>query len=78
MQHLRLKMAPVALLKDVILVDSPGMIDAATEGADRGYDFIKAVRAHSSLVAVFFALFLVLWSTLLSLIAFLSCALLYV
>ncbi len=46
-QHLRLKMAPVSLLKDVILVDSPGMIDAATEGSDRGYDFIKAVRGES-------------------------------
>jgi GTPase Era involved in 16S rRNA processing len=55
--HLRLKLCPVPLLNDVILVDSPGMIDSATEGADRGYDFIKAVRWFSEradYVCVFF------------------------
>lgn len=50
-------MAPVQLLQNVILVDSPGMIDSATEGADRGYDFIKAVRwfaERADYVLVFF------------------------
>lgn len=50
-------MAPVPLLQNVILVDSPGMIDSATEGADRGYDFIKAVRwfaERADFVLVFF------------------------
>eukprot|EP01104_Vermistella_antarctica_P003172 TRINITY_DN1333_c0_g1_i1.p1 TRINITY_DN1333_c0_g1~~TRINITY_DN1333_c0_g1_i1.p1 ORF type:complete len:479 (-),score=125.54 TRINITY_DN1333_c0_g1_i1:166-1602(-) len=55
--HLRLKLRPVGLLKDVTLVDSPGMIDSAQSGEDRGFDFVKAVRwfaQRADYVLIFF------------------------
>lgn len=55
--HLRLKLRPIPLLKNVTLVDSPGMIDSIHEGADRGYDFIQAVRwfaERADYVLIFF------------------------
>jgi len=42
-----MKFLPVPLLKDVTLVDSPGMIDSISEEG-RGYDFIEAVRWFAS------------------------------
>ena len=44
-------------LQNVTLVDSPGMIDSIHEGADRGYDFIQAVRwfaERADYVLIFF------------------------
>jgi hypothetical protein len=41
-EHLKMKFLPHPLLKQVTLVDSPGMIDSVGEG--RGYDFAEAVR----------------------------------
>lgn len=41
-EHLKMKFLPHPLLKQVTLVDSPGMIDSVGEG--RGYDFPEAVR----------------------------------
>ena len=55
--HLRMKLRPAPILKDVTLIDSPGMIDAAKEGSGRGYDYAAAVRwlaERSDLVLVFF------------------------
>ncbi|KAL6064349.1 putative EH-domain containing protein [Balamuthia mandrillaris] len=42
-EHLKMKFLPHPLLKDVTLVDSPGMIDSVGEEG-RGYDFQGAVR----------------------------------
>jgi len=41
-EHLKMKFLPHPLLKQVTLIDSPGMIDSVGEG--RGYDFAEAVR----------------------------------
>jgi GTP-binding protein EngB required for normal cell division len=57
LSHLRMKRRPVPLLREVSLVDSPGMIDAAKEGSGRGYDFTGAVRwfaERADVVLVFF------------------------
>jgi len=57
LSHFRLKLRPIPLLRDVTLVDSPGMIDAATEGSGRGYDFAGVVRwfaERADVVLVFF------------------------
>lgn len=43
-QRVRVKVRNRALLKDVVLVDSPGMIDASDESNTRGYDFFGTVR----------------------------------
>ena len=43
--RLRLKLLDAEFLKDMNLVDSPGMIDAASTAMERGYDFMAAVRA---------------------------------
>jgi GTPase SAR1 family protein len=42
--HLKLKVRDTPFLKDLTLIDSPGMIDSAQFTQDRGYDFIKVVR----------------------------------
>ena len=42
--HLKLKARNAPFLKDLTLIDSPGMIDSAQFTQDRGYDFIKVVR----------------------------------
>lgn len=44
LSHLRLKQRPVPDLEGLALVDSPGMIDAASSKEDRGYDFAGVVR----------------------------------
>ncbi len=57
LSHFRLKLRPIDILREVTLVDSPGMIDAPTEGAGRGYDYPGVVRwfaDHSDLVLVYF------------------------
>ena len=57
LSHLRLKLRPVELLREVTLIDSPGMIDAPKEASSRGYDYPGVVRwfaDHSDLVLVYF------------------------
>ncbi len=57
LSHFRLKLRPIPLLREVTLIDSPGMIDAAKEGSGRGYDFAGAVRwfaERADVVLVFF------------------------
>lgn len=55
--HVRLKLRSVELLRDVTLIDSPGMIDEAKAESGRGFDFPGAVRwfaERADLVLVFF------------------------
>lgn len=55
--HIRLKLRPADLLRQVTLIDSPGMIDEAKAGSGRGYDYPGAVRwfaERADLVVVFF------------------------
>ncbi len=57
LSHFRLKLRPIPLLREVTLIDSPGMIDAAKEGSGRGYDFTGVVRwfaERADVVLVFF------------------------
>lgn len=57
LSHFRLKLRPIPFLREVTLVDSPGMIDAAREGSGRGYDFAGVVRwfaERADVVLVFF------------------------
>jgi GTPase SAR1 family protein len=57
LSRLRLKSYPSDLLKQITLIDSPGMIDAAGTANSRGYDFISAVRHFaeiSDLILFFF------------------------
>ena len=44
LSRLKLKLLDNDILKNMTLVDSPGMIDAATTAQERGYDFMSAVR----------------------------------
>ena len=53
----RVKTAPADLLKEVTLIDSPGMIDSASRTVGRGYDFVEAVRTfaeRADLILFFF------------------------
>jgi GTP-binding protein EngB required for normal cell division len=55
--HFKLKRRPIPVLRDVTLIDSPGMIDSPGEGSGRGYDFAGAVRwfaERADVVLVFF------------------------
>ena len=55
--HIRLKLRPAAILREVTLIDSPGMIDEAKAEDGRGYDFPGVVRwfaERADLVLVFF------------------------
>src|SRR6185436_2975516 len=55
--HFRLKRRPIPVLREVTLIDSPGMIDSPGEGSGRGYDFAGAVRwfaERADVVLVFF------------------------
>ncbi len=57
--RLRLKALPLALLRDITLIDSPGMIDSAASGMknDRGYDFfavLKKLGEMADIVVLFF------------------------
>jgi GTP-binding protein EngB required for normal cell division len=57
LSHFRMRLLPLKLLKDVTLVDTPGMIDAADPDATRGYDFSQVVRwfaERADVVLVFF------------------------
>jgi len=57
LSHFRMKRRPLPLLREVSLVDSPGMIDAAREGTGRGYDFAGVVRwfaERADVILVFF------------------------
>lgn len=56
LSHLRLKVLPDDFLRNLTLIDSPGMIDAAKESG-RGYDFAGVVRwfaSRADVVIVFF------------------------
>ena len=55
--HIRLKLRPAELLREVTLIDSPGMIDEAKAENGRGFDFPGVVRwfaERADLVLVFF------------------------
>ena len=56
--HFRVKLRPVPILREVTLIDSPGMIDSPGEGSGgRGYDFAGAIRwfaERADVVLVFF------------------------
>lgn len=55
--HVRLKLRSAELLRNVTLIDSPGMIDEAKAESGRGFDFPGAVRwfaERADLVLVFF------------------------
>lgn len=57
LSHLKMKSRPHELLREVTLIDSPGMIDAAKEGMGRGYDFTGVVRwfaERADVVLMFF------------------------
>lgn len=57
LSRLKLKLLTNDLLKTMTLVDSPGMIDAASTDQERGYDFMSAVRAFgesADLILFFF------------------------
>ncbi len=55
--HLRLRLVPSEALAQVALVDSPGMIDAADQRVDRGYDFAGVVRWFAERADVILLLF---------------------
>lgn len=55
--HVRLKLRSVDMLRNVTLIDSPGMIDEAKAESGRGFDFPGVVRwfaERADLVLVFF------------------------
>jgi hypothetical protein len=57
LSHFKLKLRPVQVLREVTLIDSPGMIDSPGEGSGRGFDFAGAVRwfaERADVVLVFF------------------------
>src|SRR6056297_3472042 len=58
LDHLRLKRSPLSELKEVCLIDSPGLIDHAgsADEASRGYDFSGVVRefAETADLVIFF------------------------
>jgi len=57
LSHLKLRVLPHEFLKEITLIDSPGMIDAAKAESGRGYDYTGVVRwfaARADVVIVFF------------------------
>lgn len=57
LSHFKVKSRPVPVLREVTLIDSPGMIDSPGEGSGRGFDFAGAVRwfaERADVVLVFF------------------------
>ena len=58
LSHFRVKLRPVQVLREVTLIDSPGMIDSPGDGTGgRGFDFAGAVRwfaERADVVLVFF------------------------
>ncbi|MBI4564714.1 MAG: dynamin family protein [Planctomycetes bacterium] len=57
LSHFRVKLRSTEVLREVTLIDSPGMIDARGEGSDRGYDFAGAVRWFAERADVVFVFF---------------------
>ena len=57
LQHLRVKIRNRPYLKQVNLIDSPGMIDTAEGHATRSYDFSGVVRKFAELSDLVFFLF---------------------
>ncbi len=57
LSHFRMRLLPNEFLRDITLVDTPGMIDSAGPDSTRGYDFSSVVRwfaERADLVLVFF------------------------
>lgn len=57
LSHFKVKLRPVPVLRDITLIDSPGMIDSPGEGSGRGFDFTGVVRwfaERADVVLVFF------------------------
>jgi GTP-binding protein EngB required for normal cell division len=55
--HVRMKLRPIELLRNVILIDSPGMIDEAKAESGRGFDFPGVVQwfaERADIVLMFF------------------------
>jgi hypothetical protein len=55
--HVRMKLRPIELLRNVILIDSPGMIDEAKAESGRGFDFPGVVQwfaERADVVLMFF------------------------
>ena len=57
LQHVRVKVRNLPILQKVVLVDSPGMIDASDAARDRDYDFSGVVRRFVELCDMIFFLF---------------------
>lgn len=57
LQHLKVKVRPLAPLKQLVFIDSPGMIDAAQGTVARDYDFHGAVRQFAERADTVFFLF---------------------
>ncbi len=56
LSHLKLKIRSSEVLRSLVLIDSPGMIDSPTQSRTRGYDFTGVVRhfAENADLIVFF------------------------
>ncbi|MCF6290305.1 MAG: dynamin family protein [Desulfobacterales bacterium] len=54
--HLRLKRVDAPILKDLAIIDTPGMLDSVTE-KDRGYDYLGVVRELARLADVILLMF---------------------
>lgn len=57
LNHFRMRLVPSERLKNVTLIDTPGMIDASDPNAGRGYDFggvVRSLASQADLVMVFF------------------------
>ena len=57
LQRLKVKARPLAPLKELVFIDSPGMIDAAQGTVARDYDFHAAVRQFAERADTVFFLF---------------------
>lgn len=57
LQHLKVKVRNLPMLREVILVDSPGMIDSSDSARDRDYDFQGVVRRFAEICDMIFFLF---------------------
>ncbi len=57
LQHLRVKIRPYDVLRTLTLIDTPGMIDAASGTVSRDYDFHAAVRQFAERADTVFFLF---------------------
>lgn len=57
LQHIKVKFRNRPILRDLVLVDSPGMIDATDTTSSRDYDFMGVVRRFAELTDMIFFLF---------------------